>query len=317
MTRLQIVSANIGGHRHLNNQPLDTTQVARDVRGILPIDPAQPTIIALQETTSVWRGEQRWSDGAALAALLGADYRFFFAPEVDSQNHAHQRIWQRPLYQGYTRVENGNGIITNLARAAWPWPLPGDGYPGSKGAEAISASISHARLYSSGSRDTQPRNAILFPAASDFGTVYFMNTHWSTRSGEERHNPEHPISQRASEERLFETQQILLLVEELRAAERAQNRAPCPIILAGDFNAAPDTAEMRALETVFRRLIPVSPDYTHIVHKIPIDHILIADPSGLLPVNIVCRIHTAPEVAEITDHRPVLAVIEQASTSTV
>jgi endonuclease/exonuclease/phosphatase family metal-dependent hydrolase len=310
VTLLQIVTTNIGGHRHLNNEPLDSAQIARDVVRILPIDANLPTIIALQETTQVWRDTEPHSDGEDLTQILGQSYRFMFAPEVDSDMHAHNTIWERSMYRGYSRVKNGNGIVTNLPLAKWAWSLPREGYPGAKGISAISSIISHAKLYSTGSRDTQPRNLIIACVESPFGALYFMSTHLSTLRGEERRNPQHPISQAASDERLFECSQILRVVDELRASEREANMEPRPIILAADFNAEANTREMQSLQPTFDLLQPTpSENGTHINHKINIDHILICDPAQKLPSVQRCFINTAPEVANVTDHRPVIAIL--------
>ncbi|MFN8373204.1 MAG: endonuclease/exonuclease/phosphatase family protein [Anaerolineae bacterium] len=310
MTLLQIVTANIGGHRHLNDTPLDTTQIARDVRGILPIDAAHPTLIALQETTEVWHGSNASSDGETLARSLGADYRFLFAPEIDSDVHAHSKIWQRSMYRGYSRVRNGNGIVTNLPIAQWMWSLPPTGYPGAGGAPAIHTTIGRAKLYSSGSRDTQPRNLIVSCLQSPFGVLYFMTTHLSTLRGEERRNPDHQYSQQASRERQFEAGQILALVSELRSAESDAGTDARPIILAGDFNAEASAPEIQMLQPIFTLMNPTpSPDGTHINHKIHIDHILISDPLNTLPAVQQVYVNTAPGVASVTDHRPVIAIL--------
>jgi endonuclease/exonuclease/phosphatase family metal-dependent hydrolase len=310
VTLLQIVTTNIGGHRHLNNEPLDAAQIARDVRGILPIDPTLPTLIAVQETTQVWRDSEQYSDGELLAQILGQNYHFMFAPEVDSDMHAHSTIWERSMYRGYTRVKNGNGIVTNLPLANWTWSLPEKGYPGANGISAINSMISHAKLYSTGSRDTQPRNLIVTCVESPFGALYFMTTHLSTLRSEDRHNPQHQVSQPASDERLFECSQLLRVVNELRAAEREANIEPRPMILAADFNAEASTREMQSLQSKFKLVEPApSEGGTHIKHKINIDHILICDPAQKLPPVQHCFVNTAPEVANVTDHRPVIAIL--------
>jgi endonuclease/exonuclease/phosphatase family metal-dependent hydrolase len=310
VTLLQIVTANIGGHRHLNDEPLNAAQIARDVRGILPIDPTLPTLIALQETTQVWRGEESFSDGQQLASQLGNPYRFMFAPEIDSTIHSHSAIWQRPMYRGYTRVKNGNGIVTNLPAASWTWSVPDEGYPGAGGAQAISTCISRAKLYSTGSRETQPRNLIVSCLQSPFGAVYFMTTHLSTLRGEDRHSPSASGSQQASAERSLECGQLLFLVAELRRAESEANIEPRPIILAADFNAQTESPEIKFLEQIFKLLKPPpSEDGTHLKHKIHIDHILISDPNHILPPVQKCFINTAPEVVNVTDHRPVIAIL--------
>lgn len=310
MTLLQIVTANIGGHRHLNDEPLNAAQIARDVQSILPIDPTLPTLIALQETTRVWRDNQHESDGELLARNLGESYRFMFAPEVDSNLHAHERIWNRSMYKGFTRVENGNGIITNLPFASWAWTSPSEGYPGAGGAQMVSAAIGHAKLYSTGNRDTQPRNLMLVCVESPFGALYFMTTHLSTTTGEHRIDLNQPNSKKASELRADETHDIKLVINELRQAEREKGYEPRPIILAGDFNAQPNTPEMRDNFRGFDYLQPNNHiGGTHLKHQIDIDHILIADPAKKLPNAQRCFVYTEPKVADVTDHRPVVAIL--------
>lgn len=324
---LNIMTFNIGGARKLRQPPHNPQQVAVDaaevVRGL--VDTTLPTLVGVQEAT----GRLQWAsdsdeDGVArnstrqFAAALGGEYRAAFAPEVTAEMPPHSRLWHRPAYvnprQGaLVQAEEGNAVISNLTWTGWPWPSyngyasvrrdPNALYP-------VVTQISGAVLYSTGSRDTQPRNLMVVCVRHDeYGPLYFMNTHLGTVSGEDRHDPSHQLSQVGEAQRIHQNQQILATVHELRAAERKHDVPPRPLVLVGDFNAIPGSPPMNILTAEMDLLevdAPVDDRWTHVDHKILIDHILVQDPSGLLPKGHM-RIVTDNPHPDLTDHRPVVA----------
>jgi endonuclease/exonuclease/phosphatase family metal-dependent hydrolase len=199
--------------------------------------------------------------------------------------------------------------------APWPWDLPDHGLPGHGQCAPISTEISTACLYSTGNRDTQPRNLLVVPVAfAPNASVYFMATHLATLTEENRHDRSDPRSKEASDVRLGQVGEILRVVKELRAAEQRIHRDAAPLLLAGDFNAKPDSPEIQALEQTFLRPPPrwqdpakmAPPVWTHVGHEIHVDHILCSDPGGLVsPLD--CFVLTPELIADATDHLPVVA----------
>ncbi|MEO0566006.1 MAG: hypothetical protein AAF125_28120, partial [Chloroflexota bacterium] len=176
---LQMVTYNIGGARKLRQPPHDPEQVGLDAAATLrrSIDPDLPTIIALQETGEIIRaGAEKRSYSAAHRALQSAFDRERYwvetAPEVSAPQHPHARLWNRPAYtepadMAFVSGYEGNAILGNLMGAPWPWPTF-DGYAPHT-VPVVQTQISRASLYSTGNRDTQPRNVM---AASVEHEVY-------------------------------------------------------------------------------------------------------------------------------------------------
>jgi endonuclease/exonuclease/phosphatase family metal-dependent hydrolase len=88
-----------------------------------------------------------------------------------------------------------------------------------------------------------------------------------------------------------------------------------PIVLAGDFNAVPESAEIKDLGKEFstaRRLAPHSQGlWTHVKHKILIDYVFFSDPDGVL-VPTEYWIVEPGLVGEVTDHLPLVAKVRLA-----
>ena len=230
-------------------------------------------------------------------------------------SHIHENKWQKPAFEGYERVQQGNAIITKMELADWPWSSPAQNYPGYGKLVPISTQISQASLYSSGNRDMEPRNLLVVPLKiSEKISLYFIATHLTALSGEDRHNQETPRTQQASIVRLAQAKEILRIVDELRQAEdksesKSEHR---PIILAGDFNARPGSPEINKLEQAFLRHPPrwdssvAKEVWTHIGFKIYADYIFYNDPHALLTPKD-CFILEQSQVGDVTDHLPVEA----------
>lgn len=307
---LQLVTINIGGARHTHLDAPDPARVVRELCARLPIDAALPTVIAMQEATQVWESPDAPPlDTAALfAAELGTQYRSYFACEMDSDLHPQRISWNHPVFRGVYRACEGNAIVTNLPLAGWSWNAGQPGQPGYGLATPISTQISRATLYSTGGRDTQPRNALVASLQTPTTPIYLIATHLATLTGEQRRDLDHPNSQRASAERQYQVENLIGLHAQLRAAERAHSEPPRPILLAGDFNAQPHSPEMRALTPPFEYLPPqTAQTWTHIKHEIAIDHIFVDDPAGCLGALLDCGVQVDPVIRQFTDHYPVIA----------
>ncbi len=325
---LNILTFNIGGARKLRQPPHNPQQVAADaaevVRGV--VDPSEPTLVGVQEATGwlQWASDNA-DDGAArnstrqFAAALGSDYRAGFAAEVTAEMHPHSRLWHRPAYVHPERgtlaqAQEGNAVVSNLSWTNWPWPSY-NGYASVRRNPhelwPIATQISGAVLYSTGSRDTQPRNLMVVCVAHpDYGPLYFLNTHLGTVSGEDRHDLDNPRSQLGMSQRIRQNEQILAVIRELRKAEDTHNVPNRPLILVGDFNAVPGSAPMNVLTAEMTMLDVDTPEdqrWSHVDHKILIDHVLVQDPRKVLPPG-KARVVTDHPHTDLTDHRPVVAV---------
>ena len=308
---LQVVTFNIGGARGMRPAPHDHHRLASDTFATLKqvINPRQPTIIALQETGRAIHRERCRDVGKRLARLLGEQYMASFAPEVTMCQHPHPNLWDRPAYRDMREAAEGNGIVTNLSAESWSW---GSFPAGCHGKEtwARHTNISRATLYSSGSRDTQPRNLMVASLRYRGMPLYFLNTHLGVLLGEDRRDMEFELSRAASQMRQGQVADILNVVDELKAADRANEAPERAILLAGDFNAQPDSPEMEALQRQFRLLSPEnmrSELWTHDQYRILIDHVLLHDPAGHMNV-ISCHIQSKLPFDDLTDHRPLAAI---------
>ncbi len=314
---LQVVSFNIGGARSLRPAPHDHEQLAQDTVTSLRqvINRRQPTIIALQESGSARYKGSRRDVGRAMAKLLGSTYIAAFAPEVTMREHPHPNLWDRPAYRNMTAAAEGNAIITNLPAEQWSWgsyPMPAGCLPAS--AWMRSASISRATLYSSGNRDTQPRNLMVASLKYRGMPIYLLNTHLGLLIGEDRLDAAFERSRAASQMRQRQVKEILYVIDELKAADRANDAPERPILLAGDFNAQPNAPEMQMLQRHFRLLQPENTReelWTHTRHRVLIDHILLHDPADSFEV-ISCHIQSKIPFDDLTDHRPLLGIFARA-----
>lgn len=312
---LQVVTFNIGGARGMRPAPHDHDKLAQDTITTLKqvINPEQPTIIALQETGLAFVNGATKNVGRKMAELLGKGYIDTFASEINMRDHPHPNLWDRPAYRGMMHASEGNAIVTNLKPKNWSWGT----YESVISQKMFSSwsrhtPINRATLYSTGNRDTQPRNLMVASLLYDDLPFYLMNTHLGVLIGEDRHDPTYERSRTASQIRMEQVREILYVIDELKTADEQNEVSERPIILAGDFNAQPDTPEMEMLQQHFQLLTPENPiseQWTHQSHRILIDHVLLHDPRQEFEV-ISCHIQTNLPFDDLTDHRPTVAIFE-------
>ena len=289
---------------------LDTCSTLKQV-----INPRQPTVIALQESGVAIHNGSSKNVGRKMTGLLGDDYIDAFAPEVTMCDHPHPNLWDRPAYRNMTGAAEGNAIVTNLPIEEWSWgSYPAYDDCGISGPWAHHTTISRATLYSSGNRDTQPRN--LMVASLNYRGVpfYFLNTHLGVLIGEDRLDMSYERSRTASQMRQAQASEILHVVEELKQADEANEMPARPILLAGDFNAQAPAPELEMLQRHFRLLTPENNSselWTHHQHRILIDHILLHDPAEQFEV-ISCHIQSQIPFDDLTDHRPIVGIFARA-----
>ena len=310
---LQVVSFNIGGARGMRPAPHDHEKLARDAISTLKqvINPGQPTVIALQESGLAIVDGMQVNVGRSMARHLGEDYEDAFATEVSMCDHPHPNLWQRPAYRRMIHAAEGNAIVTNLLSEEWPWgSYPNYNHCGMAGSWARHTAISRASLYSSGSRDTQPRNLMVASLNYRGIPLYFLNTHLGLLIGEDRRDPSYELSRAASHIRQAQVREILHVVEELKCADHTNEQPERAILLAGDFNAQPAAPEMEMLQRHFRLLTPENIKeelWTHQSHRILVDHILLHDPKEQFEV-ISCHIQSKIPFDDLTDHRPTVGI---------
>ena len=312
---LQVVTFNIGGARGMRPAPHDHDKLAEDTVTTLKqvINPSQPTIIALQETGLAFVNGDSKNVGRKIAKLLGNDYINAFAPEVNMRDHPHPNLWDRPAYRGMIHAAEGNGIVTNLKPLDWAWGT----YESTISHKMFSSwsrhtSISRATLYTTGNRDTQPRNLMVASLQYNDIPIYFMNTHLGLLIGEDRHDPDYERSRTASQMRMEQVREILYVMDELKTSDQENEAQERAIILAGDFNARADTPEIEMLQPHFQLLSPennTAEQWTHQSHRILIDHILLHDPSQMFEI-VSCHIQTSIPFDDLTDHRPAVAIFD-------
>jgi len=310
---LQVVSFNIGGARSMRPAPHDHDKLAQDSYRTLRrvINPRQPSLIALQEAGIATYKRSLKNVSRRMARRLGRDFVDAFAAEVSMRTHPHPNLWDRPAYHNMSAAAEGNAIVTNLAREPWPWgSYSAEDADTDSSAWARHTSISRASLYSSGTRDTQPRNLMVASLNYRGIPLYFMNTHLGVLIGEDRQDPSYERSRTASHMRQRQVNEILYVMEELKWADRVNECPQRAILLAGDFNAQPAAPEMEQLQQHFRLLQPENDSkdmWTHQQHRVLIDHILLHDPLQQFEV-ISCHIQTELPYDDLTDHRPVVGI---------
>ena len=310
---LQVVTFNIGGARGMRPAPHDHEKLAEDALCTLKqvINPAQPTVIALQESGLAMVGGSLKNVGRRMAQLLGENFVDAFAAEVTMCDHPHPNLWDRPAFRQMTHAAEGNAIVTNLPVAEWSWgSFPDYNHCTMADSWTRHTTISRATLYSSGTRDTQPRNLLVASLEYRGIPLYVLNTHLGVLIGEDRHDPTYERSRTASQTRQAQVREILYVIEELKSADRVNEEPERAILLAGDFNAQPETPELEMLQRRFRLLSPENERrelWTHQAHGILIDHILLHDPAEQFEV-ISCHIQSKIPFNDLTDHRPTVGI---------
>jgi len=325
---LTVMTANLAGARRQKQGRLDPKQTAFDFIHLMKDCSESPIrehlidsiIIAIQETYVVWTGFAGLPGNTARTLAENFGLQDFFAPYLDSDSQPHKNKWERKAFEGFRKLQQGNAIVTNLRLGKWPWMQTNVKSP-------MNIPISHPMLFSTGNRDTEPRHVVFIPLIIGNRLIYFMAIHLTTLSGEDRHDPANERSKIASITRLEQIGNIHRLLYELRNAEKTAQMPHAPVILAGDFNATPESPEIINLSfgdiDRFKRVQTLwhcSPQdaslevlYTHIGHKTCVDHIFYSDPDDTLKVQSGI-IFNEPGTENITDHYPVIAkfLIEQA-----
>jgi len=262
-------------------------------------DKDQPDIILLQECIGFEDCSSspsiRWQSGSLILSEIFAGYECFFFPAVTSHTHPHPGKWLRYSEAGadenfipaHVDIQQGYGICVRKGispRQLWvPHLNPKDATTDSDqaGPDWVSCfePISITTGLYLGNRDTEPRKVILGRVKLDdqgeSRYLNYLNVHLDTLSGEREGNPQ--LNRRAGASRL---RQIALILENIVSAYQETTQYRMPIdggqdggdiwILGGDFNMAPDSAEVRLIQD------------SGFLDVIPDKRIQDADPTSLL-----------------------------------
>jgi endonuclease/exonuclease/phosphatase family metal-dependent hydrolase len=94
---------------------------------------------------------------------------------------------------------------------------------------------------------------------------------------------------------------------QIREVANVSEKENLPFILAGDFNATPDSDVMKYLDKSFQSTCDKCPLTSSAQNPVrTIDHIVIRDPSGKIAV----RNHRVPDEKKASDHLPVVAELQ-------
>lgn len=279
---------NIGGGRRDFGSLLDSIlDVVRQT---------QPDILALQEATAWLDADGYWHSSVAfLSDVLGDGYQSFFGPTVTLQKNFYsgKSNFLRAVYQDLQDWQFGNALLMHKGFAR----LSDPNRPGSPKSLPIFRPPQYL-----GTRDTDPRHAILtrFPGGQIAPVV--IATHLTTLKGE-RGAPEKIFPGKPEKARSMRCQQAESLLELLSAYLLRSNET---IFLLGDLNATIDEDCMKRLHQAgFVRLTPKNDVSTHEDLHGPVDHILVYPAARLEKYH--CQVIDTPLARQASDHLPVVA----------
>ena len=259
-----------------------------------------PDILALQEITITDYQDGR-VDSFVDVILEQVGYRYgCFGRTISLLEHFHlgKDLFIDGIFQGWKNWQQGNAIfakrafidISDSQKLSNGWNVP----------------IFKPSEYL-GSRDTDPRYALLTRLDYKPLNPYIINTHLTTLVGER--GKEEQIIQGKKEEaaklRLEQTRKIISLVNKHILGKGRM------LFLCGDFNAMDDEACIQdelLQKAKLVHLIPEKSEATHPKLPKPVDHIFIF-PAGKC-IEYQCRIVDDDITKRASDHLPVLATLD-------
>lgn len=258
----------------------------------------KPDIVGIQEAVVCWNENNKTKDSIEeLNKEMDTSYQDFFIPTLDSQIHSHPGKWSSNRFKEFSYSQEGDGLLISQKYQVMDFWSNKPGQP-------VPIIISKPSLFL-GNRDTAPRQIIIAEVkdTQQNSTFYFATTHLTTLKMEKRGNDgegNSEITQQASEIRCKQVEHILDIMKQLPTKD--------PIILVGDFNATLDSPEMKILEEEFfpiTKQLSEKGEFTHIGHKIFIDHIFFFPKEQLGKAE-----NYLFEPKNASDHKPVVAKLE-------
>lgn len=246
--RLTVASWNIGGVKYLRNVDPKLKQQLNDhikklcQNGRDPVD-----ILLLQEIVT----EDVSGTDNLIESPVG--YEYWHKIVIDTVRHSHPQKWQQIRSNRNlpptSYLAQGSAILWSKRVSRCPlWSSDGRPDPGSLDAGECVVVQLDTGLYA-GSRDTEPRVAIVARFEVDGQTVIVVNVHLTTLLGEREGNLEREA--RGAEIRRA---QIRLVLDGIVSRynewwEKNHVQKPKPIwIIGGDLNAIPESEEILALK---------------------------------------------------------------------
>ena len=294
---LRVVTLNIGGgEKTFEEFSYDTQRSRKEALGIL-IKRLDANLLCLQEVS-----EHIDADGVTHSLIEdinhagGYDYSFYGETlSMETHMQVKKDVMVKGIFRDWWNWSKGNAI-----HGRFPFARLGDPHrPGFPRNVPIFKPLSYE-----GSRDTDPRNALL--ARLKVPPYPFVVTlHLSTLVGE---RPPGADSEKKAQSQKMRTEQIRRVLDLVRVhiLEKAE-----PLILAGDFNAAEDEfciSQLLEAESGFIRLVPENDSPTHACLEKPIDHIFFFPRERL--VDYSCRIEVGDLSRRASDHLPVVADLQ-------
>ncbi len=288
--KITVITANAaGGAREENANPQFLGQI---------IAKEKPDIVGIQEAVVCWDGNNKIVDSIEmLNKEMDTPYQCFFSPTLDSQIHSHPGKWSSSRFKNFSHSQEGDGFLISKKYQIMDFWSDRPGQP-------IAITITTPSLFL-GNRDTGPRQIIIARLKDNQQKYefYFAITHLTTLKMEKRGNVEEgnsKITRQASKNRRKQIEHILYIMGQLPTE--------APIILVGDFNATLNSPEMKILQKKFfsvTKLQSKMGEFTHIRHKIFIDHIFFF-PKRCLDKDTCYLL----DPKNASDHKPVVAKLE-------
>lgn len=268
------------------------------------VNQVSPDILVIQEAT-----ELQDADGARHRAIdqivqaTDSGYHTYFGHTISllEDMHVQQAQFVHGVFHDWHDWRKGNAVLSR-----WEFARLSDG---SKPGVPRNIPLYQTPVYQ-GSRDTEPRHALLARVNRPPVFPFIVGVHLTTLVAEREHeNGPAPISQKTEEAHILRLKQARRVLELLK--EHVLERGEV-VFLLGDFNAvASESCIASVLETEggFVRLTPTrGPNGTHTNVVGPIDHIFVFPRSRLAEYE--CYIVDSAAAYEASDHLPVVADVK-------
>jgi endonuclease/exonuclease/phosphatase family metal-dependent hydrolase len=290
-TPIRVMTYNIGGGRKdFGSDPRHVLEIAQEL---------SPDILAVQECIE-WNDAENVKNSFAqqIAETLGYGENYFFGKTLSLQENLQERkaIMLFGLYNDWEDWAQGNALYSKQGFVRLGDPNT-SGHP-------RNISIYKPQVYE-GTRDTDPRYAILGRARFLDLSPYIVCTHLTTLIGE-RGGEMREIAGKSNDAQLLRFEQTKRLLDLLRPKIEDEQI----IILMGDFNARADEACISSVlesEGGFVRLIPQNDISTHPKVEKAVDHILVYPQDKVLSYS--CWVDDSDLARGASDHLPVIADI--------
>jgi endonuclease/exonuclease/phosphatase family metal-dependent hydrolase len=281
---------NIGGgrRRYISDENL-ILQIIQEV---------SPDILVIQEAVQIRDADGKWHRNLdAIADTISIDAAQVFSPTLTMHQHMHpaNKNMVDALFQDHQDWQQGNAIVSR-------WAFHALGNPKQEGTPR-SIPLHHSPTYE-GSRDTEPRAAIITRIGREPHCPIVVGLHLSTLLGERGKDiiagkPEHAAQMREEEVRHV----ISLLHDDVLDKNEL-------VFVMGDFNATVDEACIRYLVDA-GNFVAATPDSglvsTHPKVEEAIDHLFLFPRNRI--VDYKSYVVDTRAAHEASDHLPIVAEV--------